>query len=237
VLPTLERHHDVLAPTLAGHRGGPVLPPAIGEGTLADAVELAMDAAGFATAHLVGNSLGGYVALQLAARGRAASVVAFAPAGGWAVGDDGFRDTLQHFTSMQEQLRGVAPHVDALVATPAGRRQATRAVTVRWEHLAPELVAHLVLGAAACPGTSALIERAALFGWPLLAERVTCPLRIVWGTEDQLLPWPAAAHRFRHDWFPTADWIELEGVGHCPQLDVPVVAAELVVSFTARRPT
>jgi hypothetical protein len=28
VLPTLERHHDVLAPTLAGHPGGP---PIVGE--------------------------------------------------------------------------------------------------------------------------------------------------------------------------------------------------------------
>ena len=56
-----------------------------------------MDDAGFATAHLVGNSLGGYVALQLAARGRARSVVALAPAGGWAPGDESFRDALDHF--------------------------------------------------------------------------------------------------------------------------------------------
>ena len=38
-----------------------------------------MDEAGFETAHIVGNSLGGYLALQLAARGRARSVVALAP--------------------------------------------------------------------------------------------------------------------------------------------------------------
>jgi pimeloyl-ACP methyl ester carboxylesterase len=41
-----------------------------------------MDEAGIGRAHLVGNSLGGFVALQLAARGRAESVVALAPAGG-----------------------------------------------------------------------------------------------------------------------------------------------------------
>jgi pimeloyl-ACP methyl ester carboxylesterase len=82
VLPALEREHDVLAPTLAGHAGGPPLPE-IAAGALADAVERAMDGAGFATAHVAGNSLGGHVALQLAARGRARTVVAFAPAGGW----------------------------------------------------------------------------------------------------------------------------------------------------------
>ena len=99
VLPALERHHEVLAPTLAGHAGGPPLGE-ITDGALADAVELAMDEAGFETAHLVGNSLGGYVALQLAARGRARTVVAFAPAGGWAQGDESY-DLLDFQAQMQ----------------------------------------------------------------------------------------------------------------------------------------
>ena len=83
VLPALERRHDVLAPTLPGHAGGPPLAGEVDGALLADAVERAMDEAGFGSAHMVGNSLGGYVALQLAARGRAESVVALAPAGGW----------------------------------------------------------------------------------------------------------------------------------------------------------
>ena len=91
VLPALERHHDVLAPTLPGHAGGPPIDGDAGAALLGDAVERAMDKAGFATAHLVGNSLGGYLALHLAARGRADTVVALAPAGGWAAGDDSFR--------------------------------------------------------------------------------------------------------------------------------------------------
>ena len=81
VLPALERRHDVLAVTLAGHAGGPPLAQPVADAVLADAVEAAMDEAGFETAHIAGNSLGGYVAVQLAARGRARSVVALAPAG------------------------------------------------------------------------------------------------------------------------------------------------------------
>jgi pimeloyl-ACP methyl ester carboxylesterase len=53
-------------------------------------------------------------------------------------------------------------------------------------------------------------------------------------TDDRLLPWPSAALRFREEWLPHADWVELEGVGHCPQLDVPVEVAELVLGLTAR---
>ena len=94
VLPALERRHDVLAPTLPGHAGGPPIEGEITDRLIADAVEQAMDDAGFVTAHIVGNSLGGFVALQLAARGRADSVVALAPAGGWAEYDDAYRETM-----------------------------------------------------------------------------------------------------------------------------------------------
>jgi pimeloyl-ACP methyl ester carboxylesterase len=61
----------VLAPTLPGHAGGPPLDGEVTDALIPDAIERAMDEAGFETAHIVGNSLGGYVALQLAARGRA----------------------------------------------------------------------------------------------------------------------------------------------------------------------
>ena len=232
VLGRLERRHDVLAPTLAGHAGGPPLGGGLGA-TIADHVERAMDEAGFATAHIAGNSLGGYVALQLAVRGRARSVVALAPAGGWAEGDTSYRETLAHFTTMQEQLRSVAPHADAIAASPEGRRTATRAFTVNHEHLPPELVGHLILGAAACDAVAPLVEHALAAGWPLDAERIGCPVRVVWGIEDRLLPWPSAAARYREDWLPHADWVVLDGVGHCPQLDVPLEAAQLILGFTA----
>lgn len=58
-------------------------------------------------------------------------------------------------------------------------------------------------------------------------------MRVVWGTADRILPWPAAAERYRADWLPHADWVELEGVGHGPQLDVPLLASELILGFTA----
>lgn len=234
VLPALERHHDVLAPTLPGHAGGPPLPEPVTSEVLADAVEQAMDAAGFATAHVVGNSLGGHVALQLAARGRARTVVALAPAGGWADGDRSFEATLDHFTGMAAQLEAVVPHIDAIVRTAEGRRRATAHIAEAHEHLPAELVGHLVRGAAACQAVAPLTEHARRAGWPLDAERIDCPVRVVWGTEDKLLAWPGAAARFAHDWLPHADWVVLDGVGHCPQLDVPLEAAQLILGFCDR---
>jgi pimeloyl-ACP methyl ester carboxylesterase len=232
VLPALERHHDVLALTLPGHSGGPPLPADVSADAVLDAVEQAMDDAGFATAHIVGNSLGGYLALRLAARDRARTVVALAPAGGWAVGDESYRDTLALFTEWQAQLRAIAPHADAIVRTTEGRRRATYALTSRFEHIPPELVAHGMNATANCPGMAVLIDSALQEGWSLDAQRVTCPVRIVWGTEDRLLAWPSTAQRYAHDWLPQADWVVLDGVGHCPQLDVPLQAAELILGFT-----
>jgi pimeloyl-ACP methyl ester carboxylesterase len=232
ILPELEKHHDVLAPTLLAHAGGPELSGEFSQESLLDAVEEAMDDAGFGTAHIVGNSLGGYTALHLAARGRAKSVVALAPVGGWAVGDESYRETLAFFRRMQEQLVQAAPHADAIVSSPEGRRQATEFAVTNFEHIPPELLAHQIVGAAQCQ-VEPLIEFALREGWSLDAERVDCPVRVVWGTEDKLLTWPSAA-RYRDDWLPNADWIELDGIGHCPQLDVPGETAQLILGFIKR---
>jgi len=233
VLPELERHHDVLAPTLPGHAGGPPLDGAVSAALLPDAVERAMDEAGFETAHIVGNSLGGFVALQLAARRRAESVVALAPAGGWARDDESSREMLANFVTMQEQITRMAPQADAFMASREGRRLATQLVAVNFEHIPPELLVHQMLGVVGCTGLRPMVEYASREGYDLDAERIDCPVRIVWGTEDRLLPWPSAAHRYRNDWLPRADWVELDGVGHSPQLDVPLETAQLVVGFTA----
>ena len=233
VLPALERRHDVLAPTLAGHAGGPPIEGEVSDSVLADAVERAMDEAGFGTAHIAGNSLGGYVALQLAARGRAKTVIALAPAGGWAPGDESYKDTLGLQSAMIASAKVAAPNAPALLATRAGRRRATEYSTTNFEHIPVELLAHQQLGMARCAGAPALIEHALREGWRIDAERITCPVRIVWGTADKLLPWPSAAARFRTEWLPHADWVELEGVGHCPQLDVPVETSQLILGFAS----
>ena len=135
--------------------------------------------------------------------------------------------------ALVEQARAAAPHAEAILATPEGRRRATRYTVVNPEHLPVDLLAHQLLGVAACRDGKRLIGYALGADWRLHAERIACPVRIVWGREDRLLPWPSAAARFRTEWLPHADWVELDGVGHCPQLDVPAETAGLVLGFTA----
>jgi len=83
VLDRLARARDVLALDLPGFGGSPPVdgasPPA-----LATTVAAWLAARGIERPHVAGNSLGGWVALEMAAAGHAASVTAIAPAGLWA---------------------------------------------------------------------------------------------------------------------------------------------------------
>jgi pimeloyl-ACP methyl ester carboxylesterase len=235
VLGALERSHEVLAPTLLGHAGAAPAAGALSADALVDDLERRMDAAGWETAHIAGNSLGGYLALALAARGRAESVVALAPAGGWDPEGDLFAGTLiPFFTALREQLAAAEPQLDAMLASPEGRRLATAPMVCNFEHIPVELLAAEARGAIACEGADELMESARYDGFPLDAERVACPVRIVWGVEDVVLPWPDAAVRYRDEWLPNADWVVLDGVGHMPQLDVPLETAELIAGAAVR---
>src|SRR3954453_19356825 len=83
MLPLLEERFDVLAVDMPGFGRSEPFPPTVDSPpeALADAVEDEMARAGFDRAHIAGNSLGGWVALELARRGRAETVTALSPAG------------------------------------------------------------------------------------------------------------------------------------------------------------
>jgi pimeloyl-ACP methyl ester carboxylesterase len=83
VLDRLERGHEVLAMSLPGYGESPPLEEEPTVPALVDAVERELDSAGWDTAHIVGNSMGGWITAELAARGRARSGVAIDPAGLW----------------------------------------------------------------------------------------------------------------------------------------------------------
>ena len=125
VMADLVPYFEVIAPTLAGHLGGP--PYDEDENTLAaagDVMERHLDELGVGRAHLVGNSMGGALVLELAKRGRALSVIAIAPGGGWAP-DSGEADRLARLFARQRQLARVfGPIVPAVIKSPLLRRLA-----------------------------------------------------------------------------------------------------------------
>ena len=133
---------------------------------------------------------------------------------------------------MQEQVAGGRAARGRTAGLGEGPAPRDALDTTNFEHIPAALLAHQMRGVASCEGVP-MIEYARREGYSLDAEKIACPVRIVWGTEDKLLPWPSAAARYRSDWLPHADWVELDGIGHCPQLDVPLEAAQLILGFTA----
>jgi len=116
VLPFLVPRFEVIAPTLHGHDGGPAVPqPAHSLAEAADHFELLLDELGVGDAHFAGNSMGGALSLEMAKRGRARSVVAISPGGGWA--EDDVREAkrlirLFTFTSFHKHIGNLAkPHI------------------------------------------------------------------------------------------------------------------------------
>jgi pimeloyl-ACP methyl ester carboxylesterase len=229
VLPLLEPHHDVLAITLLGHSGGrePDSHADVSLEALVDEAERDMDAAGFETAHLVGNSLGGWIVLELAARGRARSVTALSPAGGWEFGDRRATRSYWELVSTQWSLRHFEDFALKLVKRPRTRWLALGNLVSHPPSVPAGLAAGLVRGAADCPAALPLLDEARRNGYPGL-DRIHCPVRIAWGTRDKLLPVEKVSHRF-HELIPDAEWIELEGAGHLPQIDHPRETAEVIL--------
>ena len=232
VLPALERHHDVLAPTLAGHAGGPPIAGEVSDAAIADAVERAMDEAGFETAHVVGNSLGGYIAMQLAARGRAETVVALAPAGGWAAGDDSYRETLDFFTSMQELLKAAAPHAEAILASPEGRRRATGTRSPTSSTSRPSCSPTRCVGAAGC-AAAALIDFAPQEGWHARRRADHLPGADRLGHRRPAPAVAAAAARYRATGCRTPTGSSSRASATAPSSTSRLETAQLILGFTS----
>ncbi len=234
LLPLLEGHHEVLVPTLLGHSGGPEYlagSPATPD-AMADALEHDMDAAGFERAHLVGNSLGGWLALELAARGRALSTTALSPAGGWNHGGPETRRLGRLFRQNYRLLKLLGPRGVQMMRRRRFRALALRDVAVRPTEVPAALAVEMTQAAVACAIYLPLLEHLTSTGFGELAA-IDSPVQIAWGTKDRILPWPAYAERFRR-MVPETQWIPLDGLGHCPMLDDAPLTTKTILEFTQR---
>src|SRR5438876_110660 len=135
VLGDLVARYEVIAPTLSGHDGGPPFPAGLPM-TMAgasDSLERHLDDLGVGTAHMVGNSMGGSLAIELAKRGRARSVVAISPGGGWELeAHDREGKRIARFFARQDRLMKAAKtRLPLIMRRPRSRQLALRDVMRR----------------------------------------------------------------------------------------------------------
>ena len=234
VLPALGERHDVIAPTLDGHLGGEPLGDGVGAsvGALADGVERAMDRAGFETAHVCGNSLGGWVALELARRGRARSVVCIAPAGGWQRGSRAERRLRRLFTAGRMLDERLAPHAERLVRRPGMRRLLFGRSMRHPVRLSPAAAAARIRASAGCTIYWELMEAMLRDAPPRWLGEVDAPVLLCWPEHDRLLPVRGHSEPFR-ELLGGAEWRELPGVGHAPMADDPALLSRTILDWAA----
>jgi pimeloyl-ACP methyl ester carboxylesterase len=222
VLGELVARYEVIAPTLAGHDGGPPYPlgAPLTFSTATDSLEARLDELGVDTAHVVGNSLGGALALELAKRGRVRSVLALAAAGGWTEGDGEAQRLCRLFARQLWLARTVAPRMTALARRPAVRRLALREVMRHGELVSPADAVALARSALRC--TIAQLALGALHADRGLAlrdlDRIDCPVLLASPQFDRVLPPERHALRLRRQ-IPGAEWRMLAGCGHVPMWD------------------
>ncbi|MEV0433655.1 alpha/beta hydrolase [Nocardia sp. NPDC050413] len=222
-------HCEVYAPAFAGHWGGPKV-----EGwtldvyALADQIEDQLDELGWRTCHIAGNSLGGWVGLELARRGRARTLTTIAAAGGWAspsitqIRIGAKFASLLPFVAVGRRLGDIAidnrlvQHATALLLTKrTGAVPRHELVTTLIAALHCDVIVPLILGSLRAPGMDDLAE-------------LETPIRMLLAEHDRIIPNSVYATHYLRELPASADRILVHGVGHVPMLEAPDRIATLI---------
>jgi pimeloyl-ACP methyl ester carboxylesterase len=225
VVPLLAADHDVIAVTALGHHGGPSpLQRPVRNGHLVDAAERQMDELSLDRAHLVGNSMGGWMALELARRGRALSVCAISPAGMWPPLRAASRPGAKRLRQGLRMGRLTRPALPVLYRSLAVRQFALRNVAANGARVSGEQALQLtddMLGCSIAEDILATDEHFVPLG------PVCCPTTIAWCELDRLFPEAEFGARAKER-LPGARYVVLESVGHVPMLDDPHLVAAVI---------
>ncbi|MGV9449842.1 alpha/beta fold hydrolase [Streptomyces sp. NPDC003635] len=229
----LTARHEVLAVDLPGFGDSPALAPGVRPTAreLAGAVGRFLDARGISTAHVAGNSLGGWVGLELALAGRVRTLSLVSPAGLWR------RTTPPTTRLLLRSCRLAAPWL-AGPAAPLLRTAPTRAALLAGIYGRP---ARLPYDHARTAAQDMARARAFEATWRAVSTTrftggrgIGVPVRVAFGSRDAVLR-PGQA-RFL-DELPAGTVAHvLPGCGHVPMHDAPEAVARFILATTADQP-
>jgi pimeloyl-ACP methyl ester carboxylesterase len=234
VAPALARtgRIEVFAPSMAGHNGGPHTRSwFLDTPTLADHVERQLDELGWDTAHIVGNSLGGWVAFELERRGRARTLTAIAPAGGW------HRWSPVKYEIVGKFVAGLPVWLTALALgqraarLPGAKQLASVPISATAAALSDTDLREVIDDVTHCRAYYQLLIKALLLPGLMELADTGIPTHLVICERDRVLPHPRFTKHFTRHIPDISKVTTLDNVGHIPMFEAPQLIADLIVPW------
>lgn len=230
VFDRLAERYDVIALDLAGFGESAAYPKGVRYNMDHACEDLTANFAawGIEKPHVVGNSLGGAIALELGARDLVSSVTALSPAGFF-----GRFDRFQALGILTTLLVTAkltpAPVLRAVAGTPAGRRALGHVLYAHPERHDAESAYGDALALKHARGFMAVAREGLRYHFD---SPVAVPTTVAWGTKDLILPYRQSARAQQR--LPHAVHVPLDGAGHVPMIDAPTQIVGLIDQTVAR---
>lgn len=232
IVPALAEHFDVLTVDLPGFGQSEPLTAEVEPLPAALAVSVAalLDDLGIVASHVVGNSLGGWVALELTHIRPAASVTLLSPAGLW-------RDTTPHYARFSLRAsrwfcRHAGGLLSRLVRYRLGRILILGQTHGRPARMSADQARTTIHAMGTCPGFDATLAATTHRRYLAPSSHADASVTVAFGSRDLiLLPWQS-----RHlDQLPAGTNAEtLPGCGHIPTFDDPDAVTSIITRSIAR---
>lgn len=224
IIDLIAQTNEVIAIDLPGFGESPALPPELPYDmpTTISNFETLFAEHGLDRPHVVGNSLGGAIAIELGARNLVRSVTALSPGGFWRKPAErtyalGLLGALRLSAMVPEAtLRRIA-------RSRRLRAQAMRPIVAHPERFSEQKFLEDARNMASSPGYKPTAQAASTYTCHAVP---VVPTTIAWGTRDRvLLPGQAEVARRR---IPQARHIPLPGCGHVPMIDDPELVTQVI---------
>ncbi|MFD9221823.1 alpha/beta fold hydrolase [Streptomyces sp. NPDC060064] len=226
VLGILAAERDVIAVDLPGFGTSPALPDGVSYDltTVGSVLGSLCEELKIERPHVVGNSLGGLLALELGREKLVRSVTALSPAGFWTEAER--RYAFMTLRAMRLGARSMPlPLIERLSRTAAGRAALTSSIYARPGRRSPEAAVAETL---ALRDATGFHQTLAAGRYVLFTDDVPdVPVTIGWGTKDRLLLRRQGIRAKQA--IPGARLVRLPGCGHVPMNDDPALVARVIL--------
>ncbi|KPH94972.1 hypothetical protein AMS58_08605 [Pseudoalteromonas porphyrae] len=225
VVPLLSPSNEVFAFTALGHRGGNKATSSIEISDIIDDFERLLDKYNIDKPHITGNSMGGWAAIELAKRGRAASVCAISPAGFWNTPQHGQHLALKKLKRLAFIAKITQPLLPLLAKSSLIRMLALKDVAKYGNKLSGCEFTAMVEDMLYCEVKSSLFNTKQSLNF---TKPLPCPCTLVWPECDLLFP-PNINAVIAKERLPDARSLILKDIGHVPMIDDPLLIATTIL--------